>query len=172
MNFDPNAAPETPDLDLLPEGDTTLVVLAAEETVSAAGNDMIRLTLGHYGKPCETFRDFLVGTEAALWKVRQFAAAAGLLDEFNSGKLTDADCIGRLVRARIMHETDPGYPPQAKVAKYLQSDSDLGVLDSDRLAAACRAHGLGAPAAAKVEAAPANPHAHPDYDAAADNIPF
>jgi hypothetical protein len=183
MNFNPDHAPETADLPLLDEGDHTLVVLDAEETVSNSGNDMIRLRLGKATQPaCEPIRDFLVATEAALWKVRQFATAAGLSDKFDSGTLTEDDCIGRYVKARIVHESDPGFDPQAKVAKYLPMPAGGlgGTMEPDRLAATRKAHGIGAGSRSKPDAATASEqaaskYAHPDVTSGAvpaDGIPF
>ncbi|MFK7962200.1 MAG: hypothetical protein AB8G96_16940, partial [Phycisphaerales bacterium] len=93
-----------------------------EERVSSKGNPMIALELEPSGHSGSIIREYLVATEAAMFKIKQFCEAAGLLDTFNRGRLTEADCRGAKVRARlVIEEGTDGYPDKNRVDEFLRA---------------------------------------------------
>jgi hypothetical protein len=100
-NMEPVGARLTP-------GWHVLRVAQAEETTSQAGNEMIRLHLSPPGGGI-TLRDYLVASPKALWKVKQFAEAAGLGHLFDQGTLRASDCEGREVEVELIEEQVDGY---------------------------------------------------------------
>lgn len=69
----------------------------AEETISSAGNEMIKLVVCILNKAGDQkiLYEYLVGTEKAAWKVREFAASCGLLRQYETGSLMAAEIVGR-----------------------------------------------------------------------------
>jgi len=110
-NMEPVGARLTP-------GWHVLRVSQAEETTSQAGNEMIRLSLTPPAGGI-TLRDYLVASPKALWKVKQFAEAAGLGHLFDQGTLRASDIEGRLVEVELVEEQVDGYDrPLLRPANY------------------------------------------------------
>jgi hypothetical protein len=106
MRFDPTQASE-PSKPLSP-GWHLMEVTSAEETRSTAGNEMIRLELRPAGSGL-TIRDYLVASPKALWKIRQFCGAAGLIQHYEAGTLRATDIVGRQVMVDLVEEQVDGY---------------------------------------------------------------
>ena len=72
-------------------------VKEAEERTSNAGNEMTALQVQVFDKHGESkiLYDYLVNTEKAQFKIRQFAASCGLLDAYQTGTLMESEMIGR-----------------------------------------------------------------------------
>ena len=87
-------------------GQYVLEVHEAEERTSSSGNPMIALVVK--GESGLRVRDYLVGSPAATWKIRQFCDAAGLQNQFQSGRLSEEDVLGRRVLANL--ELEPEQP--------------------------------------------------------------
>ena len=124
MRFDPNNI--EPAKTRLTPGWHRLRVTKAEETTSQAGNVMIRL---HLSPPDGgiTIRDYLVASPKALWKVKQFAEAAGLGHLFDAGTLRASDIEGRMVEVELVEEQVDGYDyPLLRASTYRVSDANDG----------------------------------------------
>jgi len=81
-------------------------------------------------------RDFLVFTKTMMWKVIHFADSAGLLKEYEEGKLCSESAIGNRVRVKITVEegseipqdklkgkpVGSKYPDKNKVEDYVKKD--------------------------------------------------
>lgn len=125
MDFNPADATEsTASLKLLPEGTYELKVQEAEERVSSKGNPMIALELIVSGHPGILIREYLVATPAAMFKIKNFCEAAGLMSEYNAGRITENTVRGVRVGARITIEdgTD-GYSDKNRVEEFVQPSS-------------------------------------------------
>lgn len=121
MKFEPKTEEEINAANLLVGGDYDFEVANAEEGQSKAGNDMIKLTLhieGEEGRRHTVF-DYLVGSEASMYKVRSFAECVGLLDYYNKGELQAVQMPGRTGRCQIgIDHKDKAYAPKNIVRSY------------------------------------------------------
>lgn len=95
-------------------------VIAAEEQISKAGNDQIKLTNKLYDKEgkSRTVFDYLVSTAGMAYKVRHFASASGLLAQYERGELRADDCVGKTGRCQIGIEKKEGYPDKNSIQDY------------------------------------------------------
>jgi hypothetical protein len=83
---------------------------------------MIQVDMEVYGDITVTVRDYLISSESGAWKLRSFAEATGLLDRYEAGELTDAECRDKAGRCKI--KTDPGdgdFPPKNVVKGYVKA---------------------------------------------------
>lgn len=102
---------------LLKEGEYDAVITASLDKVSAnSGNPMMDITLQVFDEAgkARDVRDFLVFTKTMMWKVIHFADSAGLLKEYEEGKLCSEVAIGNRVRVKITVE-EGGEIPQDKL---------------------------------------------------------
>jgi hypothetical protein len=102
---------------LLKEGEYEAVISASQDKVSAnSGNPMMDITLQVFDEDgkARDVRDFLVFTKSMMWKVIHFADSAGLLPQYESGKLCSEVAIGNRVRVKITIE-EGGEIPQDKL---------------------------------------------------------
>lgn len=83
-------------------GDYTFYVTSAEDKVSTNGNDMIKLklevTIPGRDKSISVY-DNLVASDAALFKIKQFCDAVGLV--FEDNELTARNCLSKSGYARF-----------------------------------------------------------------------
>lgn len=121
MKFVPKSEEEINASNLLTGGDYDFEVAKAEEAESKAGNPMIALTLnieGEEGRRHVVF-DYLVGSDASMFKVRSFAEAVGLLAEYNNGEMPAEALPGRTGRAQIgIDDKNKAYAPKNVVRVY------------------------------------------------------
>lgn len=92
---------------LLKDGIYDAVVSAAEDKISAnSGNPMMKLTLQVFDDNGKVYsvKDFLVFTKSMMWKVIHFADSAGLLKEYEAGKLCSDIVLQKRVTVRISTE--------------------------------------------------------------------
>jgi len=115
----------------------------------------IALELEPSDHPGVLIREYLVATQAAMFRIKNFCEAAGLTQKFEAGRLTEDDCRGSKVRARIMVEEGGEYPDKNRVEEYLK----LGGIPT----------GEGAVSGSAVPASPAG-GGHQGIDE--DDIPF
>jgi len=98
---------------LIKEGEYDAVITASQDTHSAnSGNPMMDMTVSVYdanGK-AHDIRDFLVFTKAMMWKIVHFANSAGILKEYEEGKLCSEVAIGKRVRVKIVVEEGSEIP--------------------------------------------------------------
>lgn len=116
---------------LWPKGVYDFEVVSAVEKVSRKGADMIELEVRVFNAEGRTrvVRDWLLEGEYTSYKVRHFAAAVGLLDQYEKGALNSGDLAGRtgrlklgINRGKLKDESDPRserYPDQNSINDYL-----------------------------------------------------
>lgn len=100
---------------LLKDGVYDAVVSAAEDKVSAnSGNPMMKLTLHVFDESgkSHTVKDFLVFTKSMMWKVIHFADSAGVLKEYEQGKLCSEIVDQKRVIVRISTEEGQEIPKE------------------------------------------------------------
>lgn len=121
MKFDPKTEEEITTSNLLPEGEYDAEVLTAEETVSKAGNPMIKINLNVFGEEHGNTRvfDYLMGSVA--YKLRHFCASAGLLERYEAGDLEADEIANRTCKVKIVIKQDEEkkYPPKNEVRDYI-----------------------------------------------------
>lgn len=81
--------------ELLPEGEYDFEITDAEETVSRAGNDMIKISCKVDAKIPRFINDYLVGSEKAFWKVKSLCASVGIDNMQPDMVLEPSDLIGK-----------------------------------------------------------------------------
>lgn len=105
-----------------PDGVYDFVVAEAIDDISKAGNEQIKLTL-HVFNRAGTHRivyDYLPSSDAAQWKVRNFADAMGLLRQYDSGNLNPHDMMGKPGRLNLRTQAaGGGFGAQNKVGSYI-----------------------------------------------------
>ncbi len=125
---------------LLKEGEYNAVIKASVDATSSTGNPMMDMTLAVYdenGRSCDV-RDFMVFTPKMMWKVIHFAESAGLLKEYEAGKLCSQFVVNANVKVKI--GIDEGkeipqeylkgkplgskYPDKNKIIDYLKHDNN------------------------------------------------
>lgn len=102
---------------LLKEGEYDAVITVSHDKTSAnSGNPMMDMTLQVFDEAgkARDVRDFLVFTKTMMWKVIHFADSAGLLKQYEDGKLCSEVAIGNRVRVKIGIE-EGGEIPQDKL---------------------------------------------------------
>lgn len=123
---------------LLKEGEYDAVITVSHDKQSSSGNPMMDMTLQVFdaqGKARDV-RDFLVFTKTMMWKVIHFADSAGLLPQYEQGKLCSECAVGQRVRVKINIEegseipadklkgkpAGSKYPDKNKVDDYVKKD--------------------------------------------------
>ena len=92
----------------VPNGDYLVTVIEASETLSKAGDDMIKLKLEVEGHGVHLY-DYLVATESSFWKIDTFRKAIGdRVVEGEEVELTAAALEGRQGHARLRIEEYQG----------------------------------------------------------------
>lgn len=98
---------------LLKDGEYDAVVESSVDKVSAnSGNPMLELTLQVFDADGRVrhVRDFLVFTKNMMWKVIHFAQSAGLMKEYEEGKLCSDLVEGKRLRVKIAVEEGSEIP--------------------------------------------------------------
>ena len=133
---------------LLKEGEYDAVITVSHDKTSASsGNPMMDMTLQVFdaqGKARDV-RDFLVFTKSMMWKVIRFADSAGLMTQYEQGKLCSEAAIGQRVRVKITIEegseipadklkgkpAGSKYPDKNKVEDYVKKDDQKPLAQED-----------------------------------------
>lgn len=115
------------DFELLPAGRYKMRVVEAVEKTSKKGNPMLEIVLEcqhpHHDYTRRVW-DYLLGTEEAAWKLRHFADAAGLTDQYETGELSPNDALGCIVEAEIkVVPAKDDYPAKNSVKDYLPREA-------------------------------------------------
>lgn len=114
-----------PEREILPEGDYEITVTAAEETMSKAGAEMIKLTLLEEEKNA-VFYDYLILKESSFWKIDQFRRAIG--DSVKDGEDIEIDVqewVGKSAKVHVRVEEwvkGDSKGKSNKVARWLSKD--------------------------------------------------
>jgi hypothetical protein len=117
----------TADRFLVPDGIYEIECIDAKEKTSTKGNPMLELTwqiVGQNGDHGPRLKDWLVMSEAVMWKIDAFLVAAGKHPgEGVEFELEADDQIGTAVRARLKQEKD-AKGTNMRVDAYLAPDSE------------------------------------------------
>lgn len=105
---------------LFPKGEYDFDVVGAEDTVSKAGNSMIKLTLKVYATDGGITQVFDYLLEALEYKIKHFCDTTGLTAEYQSGTLTSDMCLNRCGRCKldIDHDKTGKYDDKNVVKDY------------------------------------------------------
>lgn len=121
MKYDPKDA----DSNLIAEGEFDAEIKLAEDAYSKAGNEMMKLTIHVWagaGGPRVVF-DYAV-VPGGVYKLKQIAAALGIMPKFESGSMGPPDIIGASLRVLVKTEKSKGdFPAKNVIARYLPSAS-------------------------------------------------
>lgn len=124
MKFTPKSENEIAADGLLTPGIYGFEIMEAEDQISKAGNEMIKLTVHVFddGEPVTIF-DYLM--EKVAYKLRHAAAACGLLDDYERGALDAADFQGKTGRCKVVIQKDKAgqFPDKNGIADYLKPDA-------------------------------------------------
>lgn len=117
----------------LPPGQYKLVVVSAIDKFSKAGNEMIELVLESENK--RWIYDYLIGLESGQWKLRRFCDSAGILEQYERGEITAADCEGQVVEAEVVLDHSEEYGDKNKVKTYIKREMPkMAVPDKNEIA--------------------------------------
>lgn len=127
MKFEPKSETEVNTRKLWPAGEYDFEIVKGENTISKAGNDMIKIVLKIMDPNGEyiLLSDYLLSDEAMAFKLRHCCAAIGIIGKYESGDLDGGDFVtgtGRL-KLKVRKSTDPKYPDdQNQIQDYLAPD--------------------------------------------------
>lgn len=112
---------------LLPAGEYDFEVIKAEDKVSRNGNEMIKVELAVFrpNGSRQYVYDYLM--EKMAFKLRHFCYAVGIGAQYEAGAVTATDCEGRMGRAALIVDTQPGYPPKNAVRDYIVQEGPTRV---------------------------------------------
>lgn len=121
MKFQPKTEKEIAEEGLLPAGEYPFEISQAEETVSKAGNEMIKLLVRVFRED-GTFvlvNDYLL--EAIAYKLLHICKATGLENAYNAGELKAEDFVGKtgMLKLKIRKDETGNYPDQNNIADYI-----------------------------------------------------
>lgn len=126
-------------------GDYEFQVKSAVEKESAKGNDMFALEVWIFDQDSnkKMLFDYLVNSEKAAWKIRYFAAACGLLREYEKGTLTENEMVDRTGRCTVgVQPAKDGYPAKNVIRGYIkQSGSQAAAAPAPKARALAPAGG-------------------------------
>lgn len=107
----------------LPDGEYTLAILKAEDTVSKAGNDMTVVTFEAFGDTRKGKVTEYIVNPVTLYKLKQIAKALGpaAVAQFDKGEFAPEEHIGDTLRAVLAVESDD-FGDKNKVKKYLPAN--------------------------------------------------
>lgn len=118
---------------LFEPGDYTFEIIGADDHISKAGNESIKLRLSifdHTGTEHYIF-DYL--SPNSMYKLHQFCKSVGLIEQYKKGELSTIFCLGKSGKARIGLEkgkpkndgSDTFYDDRMVIKKYIESDSKV-----------------------------------------------
>jgi len=97
---------------LLKEGNYDAVIISSQDKQSSTGNPMMDITLQVFDDQGRSrdVRDFLVFTKKMMWKIIHFSNSAGVLKEYEDGKLCSEVALGKRVQVKIIIEEGKEIP--------------------------------------------------------------
>ncbi len=126
MKFDPNNIDNSKSggFEPFPPGLYDFEVDSAEETVSKAGNPMIKAKINIYNEAGQkrVIFDYLLSNQ--VWKLKAFAEAIGMHEEFASGEMDVFTIEGRSGKAKVAIDRQEGYEPRNKILAYLATKGE------------------------------------------------
>lgn len=116
--------PEDAGTGILPVGEYNYEVAAAEDTISKFNNDeeQIQLNLRIFHDGGVVYLNQWL-SPSKTWKIKQFAFSVGLVDRFEAGTLTAADCLDKAGKLKLGQYEDKSGTMRNSVFKYLETDS-------------------------------------------------
>jgi hypothetical protein len=135
MRFTPKSEEEIAEAGLLPKDIYDAEIIEAEETVSKAGNPMLKINVKVY-RPQGGFTlifDYLMETMAH--KLRHCAYACGFGADYENGVLNAHDLIGRSfkVSVSIVQDKAKQYPPKNQINDYVVDESEKQAASAAKL---------------------------------------
>lgn len=120
---------------LLQAGTYPFEVMDAKEMNSRAGDPMIKLVLKVWddaGREHTVF-DYLLFVGNFKFKMRHFFEGTGAIDKFNSGRISDLDCLNKSGKCEIISQKDKSgkYPDSNWVKDYVKVPSEIVKPTSD-----------------------------------------
>ncbi len=107
---------------LWPEGVYDFEIKEAEETTSAAGNDMIKLEVWIFNTDSgrRLLFDYLL--DSVPWKLRHFAESCGLLPAYEAGDLIANEIVGRTGKCKVsVQAAKDQWPAKNVIRDYIKS---------------------------------------------------
>lgn len=125
MKFTPKTDDELATENLLQPGDYDFEISDAEETVSKAGNSMIKMKVKVFDQ-LGSYRivfDYLM--ESVAFKLKHAAKSCGLSEAYDNGELEAYDFINRSGKCKIIIQKDKSgqYPDRNGIADYLVDEA-------------------------------------------------
>lgn len=112
-----------------PRGAYDFEVLTAIDKRSKSGNEMVELELRVHDRDGKTrkLRDWLVESEGVAYKVRHFAAATGMLAQYEKGELKTDQMPGKTGRCKLgIEKGNDKYPDDRnKIDDYIAAGGPL-----------------------------------------------
>ncbi len=107
---------------LWPDGLYDFEIKDAEETTSAAGNDMIRLEVWVFNKDGGRRMLFDYLLDSVPWKLRHFAESCGLLAAYEAGDLIANEIVGRTGKCKVgTQAAKDQFPAKNTIRDYIKS---------------------------------------------------
>lgn len=143
MKFKPKSENDIASSNLWEPGEYDFEVFEATDGTSKAGNEMTTLILHVFNIDAQrrTVFDYLVDTDGGAFKIRHFAEAVGLVQEYERGELLAIDMVNRTGRCKLNIQRDKTgqYPDKNGIADYLKSRSDRSATRQSALRASVNA---------------------------------
>jgi hypothetical protein len=122
MKFDPTEKKKE-----MPEpGDVSFEIIDAEEGVSRAGNEQIKLKIRTTNSNGDSWNvyEYLLTSEKFKWKIKAVCQAIGEHALYDSGCVTPADFIGKSGKAKTVVQVSEGYNDQLKIGVFLEASDE------------------------------------------------
>lgn len=124
MKFTPKSEKQINEANLLPDKTkASFEVLESEDQQSKSGNEMIKMKVAIFlnGEQKTVLFDYLL--EAMAFKLRHFCQNTGLIEKYENGELTAADCMGKIGDCIIGIQKDKtgAYPDKNVIKDYIES---------------------------------------------------
>lgn len=108
-------------------GEYDFIIQSAEETTSAAGNDMLKLVLHVFNRDGEkrTVFDYILSSQAGQWKARHMMESIGMTRQYEAGVIDPVAIESKPGRCKL--GVDPAsaqYPAKNKVQDYVAAKSE------------------------------------------------
>lgn len=127
MKVQPRTEKEIAEANLWAEGIYEFEVVTADDHISKAGNDMIKLSvrLHRDDGATTTVDDYLMDGDRTAYKVRHFAEAVGMLTQYERGNLDPREMTNRAGRCKVRIQKDKNgqFPDKNGIADYVKRDT-------------------------------------------------
>jgi len=116
--------PEDAGAGILPDGEYSYEVVTSEDTISKFndGEEQIQLNLRIFHDGGQLLLNAWL-SPSKTWKIKQFAYSVGLVDRFEAGTLTAADCLDKAGKLKLGNYEDKTGTTRNSVFKYLESET-------------------------------------------------